>query len=324
MLRSNFVTTRASCACARRATWRSHAPIAGSIRSDSSRIWRLPRPVSRCRTRGSWQGQSFVLTGRVEYAHPAGGSWEEWYLKLADGRWAWLSHAHGSWAITFQGAPAPGLPGYEQITPGMRLTLGAAPGVSLTVGERNAGILRAAEGELPFVPSLAALSRFVDSERRQGSLRDARLWPAGKRGAACALPRAACDPRAARAQTGRRRTSRGGRSGALGRAPRLPQLRRRHRAPGSRPLALGDLQLLRLAARLRGAARDPATPQRGGECLLGHSPGLGRQLRRRALHGHRAPAAPRRVPGRLRRMGRVPAVRGQGRLPLARVRARPL
>ena len=128
---------------------------------------------------GSWQGRSFVLTGRVEYAHPAGGSWEEWYLKLADGRWAWLSHAHGSWAITFQGAPAPGLPGYEQITPGMRLTLGAAPGVSLTVGERNAGILRAAEGELPFVPSPSALNRFVDLSDDKGRFATLDYGPPG-------------------------------------------------------------------------------------------------------------------------------------------------
>lgn len=129
--------------------------------------------------RGRWQGQDFVLAGRAEYAHPAGGIWEEWYLKLADGRWAWLSHAHGSWAVTFQGAPAVGLPSYEQITPGMRLTLGVAPGVSLTVGERNAGSLRAAEGELPFLFTPSALSRFVDLSDEKGRFATLDYGPPG-------------------------------------------------------------------------------------------------------------------------------------------------
>jgi Domain of unknown function (DUF4178) len=117
---------------------------------------------------GRWQGQPFVLAGRAEYSHPAGGSWEEWYLKLGDGRWAWLSHAQGAWALTFQSAPGHGLPSFDQVTPGMLLRLGVAPGVELSVGERNAGSLTAIEGELPFLFVPGAPSRFVDLSDDKG------------------------------------------------------------------------------------------------------------------------------------------------------------
>jgi hypothetical protein len=127
---------------------------------------------------GRWQGQPFVLTGRAEYAHPAGGSWEEWYIKLADGRWAWLSHAHGTWAVTFQSAPAEGLPSFDQITPGMRLRLGT-PGTELVVGERSAGSASSAEGELPFLFTPGALSRFVDLSDEKGRFATLDYGPPG-------------------------------------------------------------------------------------------------------------------------------------------------
>jgi hypothetical protein len=129
---------------------------------------------------GRWQGLPFELAGRAEYAHPAGGSWEEWFLKLGDGRWAWLSHAHGTWAVTFPTAPARDLPGFEQITPGMVLLLGADPGVPLTVGERNAGTLQSAEGELPFLFVPGRPSRFVDASDDKGRFATLDYGPPGQ------------------------------------------------------------------------------------------------------------------------------------------------
>lgn len=129
---------------------------------------------------GSWQGQPFELAGRAEYVHPAGGSWEEWFLKLADGRWAWLSHAHGTWALTFPTAPSRELPGFEQIEPGMVLRLGAAPGVPLTVGERSAGTLQSAEGELPFLFVPGSPNRFVDASDDKGRFATLDYGPPGE------------------------------------------------------------------------------------------------------------------------------------------------
>lgn len=120
---------------------------------------------------GRWQGQPFTLVGRAEYAHPAGGSWEEWFMKLGDGRWAWLSHAHGNWALTFRSptASAAGraLPRFEQASPGLVLALGGA-GTALTIGERNTMRLRSAEGELPFLFQPGSEGRFVDASDAEG------------------------------------------------------------------------------------------------------------------------------------------------------------
>ena len=131
---------------------------------------------------GRWQGQPFVLSGRAEYAHPAGGSWEEWYIKLGDGRWGWLSHAHGRWALSFKVATSRALPTFEQIAPGMPLTLGAAPGVTLVVGERNLARLSGAEGELPFLSAPGAESRFADLSDERGRFATLDYGPRGESG----------------------------------------------------------------------------------------------------------------------------------------------
>lgn len=128
---------------------------------------------------GRWQGQPFVLVGRAEYAHPAGGSWEEWFMKLADGRWAWLSHAHGTWAITFASSGTRALPSFEQIAPGMRIPLGGGAGAELTVGERNTMRLSSAEGELPFLAVPGSVSRFIDASDEKGRFATLDFGPPG-------------------------------------------------------------------------------------------------------------------------------------------------
>jgi len=115
---------------------------------------------------GRYQGQPFVLAGRAEYAHPAGGSWEEWFIKLGDGRWGWLSHAEGRWAVLFRTAAARQLPAFEALAPGERLSLGQ--GVELAIGEHAVASARGAEGELPFLFRPGALVRFVDASDDQG------------------------------------------------------------------------------------------------------------------------------------------------------------
>jgi hypothetical protein len=116
---------------------------------------------------GVFAGTSFVLTGRCEYRHPAGGSWEEWYMKLADGRWGWLAQAQGEWVVTFPSAQERALPPFEQLSPGMPLALGAdLP--ELTIGECNVATLSGAEGEIPFVIAAGEQSRFADLADARG------------------------------------------------------------------------------------------------------------------------------------------------------------
>lgn len=117
-------------------------------------------------TSGRYQGQPFVLVGRAEYAHPAGGGWEEWFVKFADGRWGWLSHAEGRWAMLFRTQAVRELEPFEALVPGGELSLGAGP--ALTIGEVNVASARGAEGELPDVSSPGARSRFADASDDRG------------------------------------------------------------------------------------------------------------------------------------------------------------
>ncbi len=117
--------------------------------------------------RGKFRGTGFELVGRSQYRHPAGGSWEEWYLRLDDSRWAWLGEAQGAWVVTFP-RPAPeALPAFEELRPGMQIPIGDPPSL-LDVGECNTGTLISAEGEIPFQFTPGATSRFADLADARG------------------------------------------------------------------------------------------------------------------------------------------------------------
>ncbi len=99
--------------------------------------------------KGRYQGVPFDLTGRVQFRHPAGGVWDEWYAHFADGRWGWLAEAGGRFDLTFQ-RPAPAdLPGYDALQLGQPIHLGPdAP--PLRVAEKNRGTAAGAKGEIPY------------------------------------------------------------------------------------------------------------------------------------------------------------------------------
>lgn len=51
---------------------------------------------------GEVKGTPFVVTGRAQYQHAAGGVWDEWYVAFHDGkRWGWLAEAQGKYYLTF-------------------------------------------------------------------------------------------------------------------------------------------------------------------------------------------------------------------------------
>src|SRR5476649_2538496 len=66
--------------------------------------------------RGAFQGVSFLLTGRAQIKHFAGGAWDEWYIAFNDGRWGWLAEAHGEFYLTFEHPPMK-LPSFEELSP---------------------------------------------------------------------------------------------------------------------------------------------------------------------------------------------------------------
>ena len=102
--------------------------------------------------RGVVRGVAFELTGRAQLQHAAGGTWDEWYAALADGRWGWLAEAQGRFYLTFQiQVPDPrALPFFDHLQLGQPVT--AIPTQSpLVVAEKGQARLLAAEGEIPYL-----------------------------------------------------------------------------------------------------------------------------------------------------------------------------
>jgi hypothetical protein len=98
---------------------------------------------------GRYGGVPFTLTGRVQFAHPAGGVWDEWYASFADGRIGWLAEAMGRFFLTFQVQHPPHFPAYEALHLGHEVNLG--PGTpQLHVSEKNRGKTAGARGEIPY------------------------------------------------------------------------------------------------------------------------------------------------------------------------------
>jgi len=107
-------------------------------------------------TTGRFRGTGFRITGRSQLSHPMGGTWDEWYAALDDGRWGWLAEAQGRFYFTFKaGADAPSHDA---------LQLGATvPAIdSLTVAEIAEASLISAEGELPWVPEPGSSYAYAD------------------------------------------------------------------------------------------------------------------------------------------------------------------
>ncbi len=93
---------------------------------------------------GSFQGKSFVLTGRLQLLHAAGGMWDEWYAYFEDGRWGWLAEGQGRFYLTFRNGTAEHV--VPPFSPGFQVVLDG-PYVVTEVG--TARIARG-EGEIPF------------------------------------------------------------------------------------------------------------------------------------------------------------------------------
>jgi hypothetical protein len=111
---------------------------------------------------GNYRGKNYELVGRVQYQHPAGGVWDEWYMAFGGDRWGWLAEAQGRFYVTF-GVPlhsSIGVPAFEQIKAGQSYNLGKI-GV-LKVGERNEAVAASAEGEIPWQFKPGAAVRFAD------------------------------------------------------------------------------------------------------------------------------------------------------------------
>jgi hypothetical protein len=118
--------------------------------------------------RGLCRGVAFELTGRAQLQHAAGGTWDEWYAALADGRWGWLAEAQGRFYLTFQiDVPDPrALPFFDQLQLGQPVT--AIPTQTpLVVAEKGQARVLAAEGEIPYLVKPGETYYYADLSGQQ-------------------------------------------------------------------------------------------------------------------------------------------------------------
>jgi hypothetical protein len=108
--------------------------------------------------RGNFRGRSFEVAGKLVLQHPAGGTWDEYYVHF-DGRDAgWVSEAQGRWTVVSRvQAPAPP-PNAIQVQQQVQLgTFG-----TFVVSEVSQGTFLSADGELPFAARPGSVRRFAD------------------------------------------------------------------------------------------------------------------------------------------------------------------
>ena len=130
-----------------------HGKVSDLVLTDS--------PLSRGVT-GKYRGKKFELVGRVQYQHPAGGVWDEWYLLFSNGRWGWLAEAQGKYFLTFEKKAFSklDLPPFDSLEPGRRFKLGKKGDVTVT--EVGTATTKAAEGEIPWAFQEGTPHRFAD------------------------------------------------------------------------------------------------------------------------------------------------------------------
>lgn len=112
---------------------------------------------------GRYKGSSFALVGRTQLQHPAGGTWDEWYLAFDDGRWGWLAEAMGRFYLTFEVAVTlrdEELP-LEEFYPGMSVQL--SDGSTWQVAEVGTACPSSAVGELPYSFQAGEVSAYVNA-----------------------------------------------------------------------------------------------------------------------------------------------------------------
>lgn len=97
-------------------------------------------------TEGKFEGDAFVVVGRIVYQYERGG-WNEWHLRTMRGASAWLSDAQGDLAISTPASNSAALPAAAALKVGQTYTIDDTRfRVASLTRARYAGV----EGELPF------------------------------------------------------------------------------------------------------------------------------------------------------------------------------
>jgi len=120
-------------------------------------------------TSGTYHNKAFHVTGRVQYRHPSGAIWNEWYLSFPGERWGWLAEAQGKIYLMFERqlkSDSP-LARFNEIELGQSFSVREE---SLQVTEKATATVAAAEGEIPWAVRPGASHPYVDLKSEQGSI----------------------------------------------------------------------------------------------------------------------------------------------------------
>ena len=115
---------------------------------------------------GRWQGAAFTLVGRLQMRY-AEGSWNEWHALFDggdNGKNAWLSEDNGRYVMAFDAPTPASVPQIDAMRPGLAFTI---DGRSWQVASVTRARVAAAQGELPFAPSLKDEFTIVDLRNAQ-------------------------------------------------------------------------------------------------------------------------------------------------------------
>lgn len=110
---------------------------------------------------GRFEGKSFEIVGQVQYQHPAGGVWNEWYLRFGGDRVRWLAEAQGKrYLMAPLKIDSENIPPFDSYNPGEQIQL--LNDLALVVAERGVAKGISAAGDIPwkFEPNID--HHFVD------------------------------------------------------------------------------------------------------------------------------------------------------------------
>ncbi len=120
---------------------------------------------------GKYQKKRFEVVGRVQYQHPAGGVWNEWYLRFSLDKVGWLAEAQGKFYLMFERrfADEAEFPSFESLDVGHRFQSSAesqpkktSTGSGYVVAEKGIATAATADGEIPWAFRQNAEHRFAD------------------------------------------------------------------------------------------------------------------------------------------------------------------
>ena len=118
---------------------------------------------------GSVENKAFHVTGRVQYKHPSGAMWNEWYLSFPGERWGWLAEAQGNLYLMFEQRLKSGsvLSQFDAIELGQSFEVRDE---SLKVTEKAIAEVAAAEGEIPWAVRPGLPHSYADLKSEGGSI----------------------------------------------------------------------------------------------------------------------------------------------------------